>query len=361
MQNAASSVFDELDAAIASGSPERRVAMLRRVTDLFLVSAERFSEEQIAVFDDVLGHLIERVEARTLAQISNSLAPVPTAPLDVTRRLARHDEIEVAGPILTHSPRLTTEDLVDIAKTKGQQHLLAISHRAEIETAVTDVLLDRGNSNVRHQVAANAGAKISEQGFQILLQAAETDEALAEKTGVRLDIPWQMLKELLQRATEAVRDRLMSRVPEQMQGELQQALASAAEQIARQSSRQRSYEASLRVAKLLHERGELTDARIRESAEERHYEDTVAGLAVLSSLPIETIKPLMDSPRDEGMLIVCKGAGLTWPTVRAVLECRSAPGAPTADAAAKLETEFAKLTRTNAERLLRFWRVRQTS
>ena len=113
MHNAeSSSLFDELDAALQSGSSEKRVAMLRQITDLFLNEADRLNEEQIGVFDDVLVQLIERIEARTLTEISERLGPVANAPIDLTRNLARHSEIGVARPILTNSGRLTTADLV---------------------------------------------------------------------------------------------------------------------------------------------------------------------------------------------------------------------------------------------------------
>jgi hypothetical protein len=39
VQNADSFLFDDLDAALHSGSSEKRVAMLRQVTDLFLSEA----------------------------------------------------------------------------------------------------------------------------------------------------------------------------------------------------------------------------------------------------------------------------------------------------------------------------------
>src|SRR5476649_1253488 len=183
------SLFDDLDAALQSGSPEKRVAMLRQVTDLFLSESDRLNEEQINVFDNVLVRLIERIETRTLVEISERLAPVANAPIDVTLNLAHHSEIEVAGPILTNSTRLTTAELVDIAKTRSQDHLLAISGRANIEAAVTDVLMDRGNKAVIHGVAGNSGALFSENGFAALLKAAEHDDKLAETTGSRLDLP----------------------------------------------------------------------------------------------------------------------------------------------------------------------------
>jgi len=360
MQSAALSLFDEIDAALQSGASEKRIAMLRRVTDLFLYDADRLNEEQIRVFDDVLGHLIQKVETRALAQLSTRLAPVDNSPHEITLKLAQHDEIAVSGPILTNSARLTTHDLVEIAKTKSQGHLFAISERADIGPAITDVLLDRGNRAVRHSVVNNAGARISEQGFATLLKASESDEALAEKTGLRLDLPLQLLRELLLRATEAVRARLMSKISPELQDEVNRTLAEIAEKVARESNKPRNFEAALRLTKLLKERGELTDTALRTFASARQYEETVAGLSVLCAASIDIIKPLMESPRDEGLLIACKGAGLGWPTTHAILACKYPPGAMPLNLTEKLEAEFAKLTRPNAERLLRFWQIRQS-
>ena len=74
MTNAESAVLiAELEGAVKGGSPERRVKMLRQVTDLFLSDADRLNEKQIGVFDDVLVRLIERMESRTLAQLSSTL------------------------------------------------------------------------------------------------------------------------------------------------------------------------------------------------------------------------------------------------------------------------------------------------
>src|ERR1700683_3997469 len=47
------SLLDELQATLAHGTVARRVETLRRVTDLFISGAVEFSDNQIAVFDDV--------------------------------------------------------------------------------------------------------------------------------------------------------------------------------------------------------------------------------------------------------------------------------------------------------------------
>ena len=80
---------------------------LRRVTDLFLVSADGYSGEQIELFGDVLERLIKTIEIRALADVSarialaemsTQLASVKQAPPAVIRRLAQNDEISIARP-----------------------------------------------------------------------------------------------------------------------------------------------------------------------------------------------------------------------------------------------------------------------
>lgn len=362
MQKAESiSLFDDLDAALQSGSSEKRVAMLRQVTDLFLSESDRLNEEQIDVFDGVLVQLIARIETRTLAEISERLAPIANAPIDLTLNLARHSEIGIARPILTNSTRLTTADLVEIAKTKGQDHLLAISERAQIEPAVTDVLLDRGNQAVVHSIAGNSGAKFSETGFAALLKAAETDEKLAVKTGSRLDLPVNLLRELLLRATEAVRSRLLSRTPPEFQEELQRALANAAKAIDQESNTPRDFKAAKAFVELLREKGELNEGVLFEFARSRKYEEVAVALSLLSSASLEIIKPLMKSPRDEGLLIPCRVADCKWETVSAILATKLPPGSPSKAGHEMLKTDFVKLSKPNAQRLLRFWQVREVS
>ena len=132
------SIADEVEAAIKAGSAEKHLETFKRVTDLFLLSADGCNGEQIELFGDVLERLIRTIEIRALtdvsarialAEMSTQLASVPKAPPDVIRHLARHDEISVAGPVLTESARLSDEDLVELAGSKGEQHLLAISGR----------------------------------------------------------------------------------------------------------------------------------------------------------------------------------------------------------------------------------------
>ena len=64
------SCFDDLDAVLRNGSPDKRVDMRGRVTDLFPSDSARLNGEQIGAFDAFLVQPINKIEAKTPAEIS---------------------------------------------------------------------------------------------------------------------------------------------------------------------------------------------------------------------------------------------------------------------------------------------------
>jgi len=162
--------------------------MLRRVTDLFVNGAENFASEHVAVFDDVISRLIERAERTALAELSGRLAPIGNAPANVIGRLARHEDIAIAGPILQKS-NLDEHTLVEVAEGKGEKHLVAIANRPVISESVTDVLVGRCSAETARKVADNKSASFSEVGFVKLINRAKSDKALATAIESRTDLP----------------------------------------------------------------------------------------------------------------------------------------------------------------------------
>ena len=149
------SIADEVEAAIKAGSTEKHLDTLKQVTDLFLVSADGYSGEQIELFGDVLERLIRTIELRALADVSarialaemsTQLASIKQAPPAVVRRLAHNDEISIARPVLTESARLSADDLVALAREQGRaasaRDLRALvadrdRHRRAVEAALS--------------------------------------------------------------------------------------------------------------------------------------------------------------------------------------------------------------------------------
>jgi uncharacterized protein (DUF2336 family) len=356
------SLIIELEEALRSGSKDRRIDTLRRVTDLFVADADRLSDQQIDVFDEVLGHLIKRIESRALAELSRRLAPIQNAPTDVVRRLAEDDDIAVAEPVLTASRRLSESDLIEIANTKTQAHLLAISARAQIGTALTDVLLQRGNPDVFRTLAENTGAQFSDRGFETLVRSAEHDERLAEKIGVRLDVPLRLFRELLSRATEVVRARLLEIAGPESRRHIQGVLSAIAEDAQHEARHQteHDYVAAQAHVAALKTTGQLSEGAILEFANKGQYTYIVAALSALCNAPLPLVDELLQSKHREAVLIACKAAELEWPTVRSILNCRAIAGRMSDLDANTARTDFSRLSPGGAQRVLRFWQVRHS-
>src|ERR1700758_3297533 len=106
----ARSLILELEEVVQHGSREKRTETLQRITTLFLDGASRYSDEHVDLFDEVFGLLIEEIETKARAELSNHLAPVTNAPVKVLRKLANDEDITVAGPVLTLAPRLAEAD-----------------------------------------------------------------------------------------------------------------------------------------------------------------------------------------------------------------------------------------------------------
>jgi hypothetical protein len=352
------SIIDELEEAVRSGSPAKRIDTLRQVTDLFLHDADRLSEEQVKVFDDVLCHLVARIEDRVKAELGTRLAPLKSAPVGVIERLACDDKIAVAGTVLATSPMLTTGTLVEIATNKSQDHLWAISGRANLPEVVTDVLVVRGEQKVIRRLAKNSSARFSEAGYRGLVARAESDDELTEILGLRIDLPLNFLRDLLQRATEAVRARLMSVAPPELQAEIKRVLAVIASSVKAEAPQGRDYsnaEAAVRRMKGLNE---LSNAAIARFASARKLEEIAASLGILNnSAPTDMMMKIVEGPRADLVLIPCKAARLDWATVEAILSNRSTKYRVDETTLKLASKDFEKLSVETAERTLRFWQL----
>ena len=367
MQPADLSIVSELEAAIDASSAEKGLRTIRRVTDLFLLSADRFDDEQIALFDNVLDRLVKTIELRAiadvsariaLAELSSQLALISRAPPSVIRRLARNDEIAIAGPVLSESGRLSADDLVELAQTRPQPHLLAIAGRWWLKEVVTETLLARRYPAVSRRVASNPGAKVSAAGFAMILAQAENDPELAVETGIRTDLPAELRNRLVEAATEAVRTRLLARAPAHLFEDIRSAIVAVSAGINRKMSDAHDFTAAAGLVRTLKDSGRLTEATLFGFARQRKYEETVAALAELSQSSIEVIRPVMQSLRYDGVLIPCRAAGLRWETVQAVLDSRYVTGKAQPQELANAQAQYRMLTAENARRLLRFWQVR---
>ena len=352
------SIISELEESVRGGSSAKRINTLRQVTDLFLHDGERLSDDQVKVFDDVLCHLVARVETRVRAELGTRLAPLEYAPSRVIEHLAWDDEIAVAGTVLTSSNRLTTEMLVEIAKAKGQDHLFAISGRTNLPEAVTDVIVERGERKVIRKLADNTTARFSEAGYGGMVAHAEADDDLTEVLGLRIDLPLKFLRDLLQRATEAVRARLAAIAPAELQEEINRVLKSLINKVQGEVPPTRDFSRAEGVVRRMKGLNELNHAAIANFAKAKKFDEDAASLAILNnSAPTGMMARVLEGLRADLVLIPCKSAGLDWPTVETIL-CHRPIKHRIDDATLRLACkDYGKLSVETAERTLRFWQL----
>lgn len=160
--NPADSRLHDLIALAHETDSGRRRELLRGVTDLFFSGAGHGANE-MALFDDVLGQLAGEMETAVRAELAQRMAQGAGAPLGLMRNLAR-DHIDVARPVLQHSYALSEDDLLQVARTHGQDHLRAISQRHSVSAAVSEAIVERGDDHTLGVLLRNEGAELSPPG-----------------------------------------------------------------------------------------------------------------------------------------------------------------------------------------------------
>jgi uncharacterized protein (DUF2336 family) len=314
----------ELNGAEEDG-PEHDARIFGEVTDLFLSNVGRLGDSQIAAVDGVLAHLVGRVEAATVIQLSEALSTIDRAPRQTIRKLAFHEQPQVAAPVLRNSSCLSEADLLEIVKTRSQQHLLAICDRKTLNEALTDALMRFGDVNVSNALARNTGARFSECGYATLVGRAERDEGLAEKLGVRLDIPGSLLRELIGKVADVVRARFLTAPRPVARQKVQNPAAAAAEQ-ASAPRKAIDYTQAQSEVVTLNRTGKLNDSIVNRFAVRGEYTHVVAALALKADVKVEAIEPLLEPDRVYGLIVACKAARLTWSTTTMIV--RNRPNCP---------------------------------
>jgi uncharacterized protein (DUF2336 family) len=355
------SLIDEVEASFRTGTASSRAEVLRRITDLFLAGVDSFQEQQVGVFDDVLCGLIDKIEREARAELSRDIAELPKAPRMLSGRLARDDDIDVAGPVLRHSVVLTENDLIEVAQNKSQLHLEAIANRSHVSERVSDVLIDRGNSIVLTTVAGNSGARFSSLGYSSLLGKAESDGNIASALVGRPDLSPERFRKLVAQASATVQQRLLANADPRTREKIQGVIQSITVEISGSADRSVSMRGSQAGSQLKTiDKSKLRSELANYAAAKRPREAATA-LAALSELSIDTVRQLLTRQDYELLLIVCKACGLGWVVVRGLLEMAAQSRQDFSFNSAAYLEEYTKLSREAAERVIRFLKVRKAA
>jgi uncharacterized protein (DUF2336 family) len=299
---------------------QRRRELLKGVASLFAVACDRCTLEQIEIYDDVLVRLSEMVEAEARAAAAEKLAPLRRAPERIVRLFAQDEAIIVAGPVLTRSPVLKEGDLIAVAEARGTAHLGAIARRTNLSEQLSEVVVLRGDDEVRRAVAANPGARLGEGALERLVQQAMTDRTLAESLGERADTPDAVIQALVREAADEVRRVLQGRGLKAAEGRVDEAARHAGERMSN------DYWIGLYDFETAWERAwsrggasQVSEATLCRLAAEDRFADVVAAFAILADLHIEETKHWLVRTDTEPFLIIARALDLRFSTVQSLL------------------------------------------
>lgn len=338
-------------------SSEKRRELLNEVSNIFVDGAESHNDRELVLFGEVLGRLLDHVTVDDRADFSQRVAALAQTPRDLALKLA-NDELHVAAPVLQHSPALTDDDLVNLASNQGQGHLVAISRRATLSEAVTDVLVDRGESAVLNSVARNTGARFSEGGFSTLAVKAEGDASLGDALSYRADMPVHIAEKVITVLNPTARKRLEFLI-EQDRARVQALMDDAKREMdaSRLDNKRGRFESKVIVADV-----RSGKRRLDEALDDLIYRgkliDIAHVLSELAQVPEAHVSNVLHKLNATGIAVVCKSLDVSETVYRRLSQLRCERLRVPVTQVEPMAREYVQLDKATAERALRFHKVR---
>lgn len=352
------SKLDKLSELAREKSSDRRRALLREVTDLFF-EAPAASETQIGrQFDEVLSAIASQTVEEARVELSQRFADADLAPRGLVQQLAR-DAISVAGPILERSKALSEEDLVRIIHETGQDHMRAISGRAQVPERVSHAIVERGDDQTVAKLITNEGAKLSRATYETVTQRAESSKVLQGPLVGRKETPPDLLNDLMLVVENSLREKIMSRFDRMDAGVLEAALAASRQRLESRLQEDteikaaREFIARAKVRKQLD--GNLLAGLLREK-KRAHF---CVGFAEMAGIDYTAAKRALEHDSIDGLALICKAAGIEKALFVTLAVLRGGEAAQGFDDARELGKLYETLPMDGAERALRFWRMRK--
>ena len=187
-----------------------RNALFDRVAELLFESEGELTDEVRTLIDQILTGLIHQVEADVRKKVACRLANLNSAPHGLVKALAA-DEIEIASPILFHSPVLSTQDLIEIINAKTPEHREAIAKRASVPAEVVQALVAAREPKVIQTLLANVGAVIPRAIFNDLVALAESVDGIRRPLVDRRDFPKDLAHQMFWFVSAAMRQTILQR------------------------------------------------------------------------------------------------------------------------------------------------------
>jgi uncharacterized protein (DUF2336 family) len=257
--------------------------------------------------------LLARDAEKTVRQaVAEAAAASANLPPGIARRLAS-DDLEVARPILTYSPVLTDDDLVEIVRTRAAPYALAVASRERLSESLSEVLADTTEAEVVAALTGNPGAELSVATLRRIADEYRDDRAVQDRLIRRPALPYELVDQLITALGERlewdlIRQRRIGKA------EARQLMTAARERAAlstvAREQEERSIERELRHRFTAGDLGPEDIVRFLRDGEIARLE---AGLALLAGLDLLRVRTLLYGMNKRGFAALCARAGFGAP------------------------------------------------
>lgn len=171
-------MLDSLIELAKDSSASKRHQLVEHVTELFAARAHKNEPKEIETFNGILEGVFDTLDVKDKQKMAERLATIKVTSANLMYKLAQED-LPISQRVLEKSQVLKDAHLLEIAATKGDGHLMAISKRETLNAHVAKKLIERGSKEVKRSLAANLGADISPEDLEQIIK--ELPQKMGEK------------------------------------------------------------------------------------------------------------------------------------------------------------------------------------
>jgi hypothetical protein len=185
-----------------------------------------------------------------------------------------------------------------------------------------------------------------------VVQRAEEDESVALAVANRIDLPADLLDQLVRKATTVVQQRLMANSRPEIREKISKVLAVVSDRVARSTVPSGRSGGSLMKKDAAQLRG-----RIAQYTDDRNINGLIEALATLAELPVRAVAKLVEVKSREALVAMGKACEIGWPDLENAISVLIPADAASRKASVALFEIYTALSPADAQRAVQFIRT----
>jgi uncharacterized protein (DUF2336 family) len=346
-----------------------RTRLVQVVGDLFFDEHHVLNERERALMTDILRQLIHDVEMSVRKALADRLAIHDEAPHELITTLA-NDQIEVAHSILLNSQVLQDIELIEIIQHRTFEHQLAIAMRKSVSEAVSDALVETGNTTVIQRLIENPAAKIAPNTMEFLVGESKGREAFQKPLLERPELSPHLAKRMYWWVSAALRKHIIEHYkvdPTELDQKIEETIKDILGEPVQLAPGgvgtidERSLDQASQLARKLKEKNSITPQLLLQALRRGEVQMFEGLFSQLTGLRPMLVRRLVFEPGGEGLAIACKAVEMSKPDFGSIfLMSRSArPGDKVVDPTevARVMRFFDRIQRPTAQKVVARWKL----